>query len=103
MQTSHLNSRSLEFPADHHGVVSCFSDLIYLSTRSMMTLQGNSQCFDKIGHFGMLMEMSGMWINRLYFSIWFLKILKVCVIVSMAPVSKFELIGDEYLHAAPEC
>ena len=69
----------------------------------MTTFQGNSQCFDKIGHFGVLMEMCGLWINRLYVSVWFSKTLKVCVIVSMAPVSKFELIGDEYLHATPEC
>ena len=69
----------------------------------MMTLQGNSQCFDRIGNFGVLMEIPGMWINRLYVSVWFSKTLKVCVIAAMAPVSRFELIGDEYLHATPEC
>ena len=99
MQTSHLNSHSL----DHHGVVSCFSNLIYLSTRSMMTLQGNLQCFDKIGHFGVLVEMHGLWVNQLYVSLWFSKTLKFCVTAAMASVSRFEIIGDEYLHAALEC
>ena len=69
----------------------------------MMTLQGNSQCFDKIGHFGVLFEMSGLWINRLCVSVYFWKTLTVCVISTMAPVSRFELIGDEYLDASPEC
>ena len=69
----------------------------------MMTFQENSQCFDKIGHFGVLMETRGLWINRLYVSVWFSKTLKFCVITAMALVSRFELIGDEYLHAAPEC
>ena len=49
------------------------------------------------------MEMHGLWINRLYVSVWFSKTLKVCVIAAMAPVSRFELIGDEYLHVAPKC
>ena len=51
----------------------------------------------------MLMEMHGMWINRLYFSVCFSKILKVCVIDSMALVSRFKLIGDEYLNSSLEC
>ena len=50
----------------------------------------------------MLMEMHGLWINRLYVSVWFSKTLKSCVIASMAPMSRFELIGDQYLHANPE-
>ena len=51
----------------------------------------------------MLMEMRELWANRLHVSICFSKNLKVCVVASMAPVSRFELIGDEYLHAALEC
>ena len=51
----------------------------------------------------MLMEMRELWVNRLHVSIYFLKNLKVCVIAAMALVSRFELIGDEYLHATPEC
>ena len=31
------------------------------------------------------------------------KTLEVCVSTAMAPVFRFELIGDEYLYAAPEC
>ena len=69
----------------------------------MMTLQENSHYFDKLWHFGVLIEMRELWINRLYFSVWFSKTLRVGVIVVMALVSRFELIGDEYLHATPEC
>ena len=32
-----------------------------------------------------------------------MKILKSCVIAIMALVSRFELMGDEYLDASPEC
>ena len=69
----------------------------------MLNLQGNSRCFDKIEHCGILMVMLRLWIYRLYILVWFLKNLKVCVIGAMASVSRFELIGDEYLHAAPKC
>ena len=69
----------------------------------MMNLQGNLQGFDKIGHLGIFMVMLRMLINRLYLLVWFSKNLKVCVFAAMAPVSRFEHIGDEYLHAAPEC
>ena len=41
--------------------------------------------------------MCGFWINQLCCLVQLLKILKVCVIATMAPVSRFELIGDEYL------
>ena len=68
----------------------------------MMTLQGNSKCFGKIGHFGVLFEMSGLWINRLCVSVRFWKTLILCVVATMARVSRFELIGDEYLDAVPE-
>ena len=51
----------------------------------------------------MLVEMCKFWINRLCFLVWFLKILKACVIAIMAPVLRFELMGDKYLYADPEC
>ena len=51
----------------------------------------------------MLIDMCEFWINQLCCLVRLLKILKVCVISTMAPVSRFELIGDEYLDAAPEC
>ena len=69
----------------------------------MMTLQENSQFFGEIGHFRVLIDMCEFYINRLCFSVGFLKILKACVIAIMAPVLRFELIGDEYLDPAPEC
>ena len=31
------------------------------------------------------------------------EILKACVIAIMASISRFELMADEYLYAAPEC
>ena len=69
----------------------------------MMTLQGNSQCFGKIGQFGVLIEMCGLEINRLCVLVCFLKTLEVCVITTMPPMSRFELIGDKYLDVAPKC
>ena len=42
-------------------------------------------------------------IDRLCFSVQVLKIHEACVIAIMAPVSRLELMGDEYLDAAPEC
>ena len=51
----------------------------------------------------MLIEMCGLWINQLCVSVYFLKTLEVCVIATMHPMSRFELIGDEYLDATPEC
>ena len=42
-------------------------------------------------------------IDLFCFSVRVLKIYEACVIAIMAPVSRFELIGDEYLDAAPEC
>ena len=49
------------------------------------------------------MVMLRLLINRLYLLIYFSKTIEVCLSTTMAPVSRFELIGDEYLHAAPEC
>ena len=69
----------------------------------MMNLQGDFQGFNRIGHFRVLMVMLRLSINQLYLLICFLKTLEVCLSAAMAPVSRFELIADEYLHAAPEC
>ena len=49
------------------------------------------------------MVMPRLSINRLYLLICFPKTLEVCLSTTMAPVSRFKLIGDEYLHASPEC
>ena len=69
----------------------------------MMNLQGGLQGFDNIWHFGILMVMLKLSINRLYLLTCFPKTLEVCLSAAMAPVSRSELIGDEYLHVAPEC
>ena len=42
-------------------------------------------------------------IKLLHFVICVSKALEVCVYAAMAPVSRFKLIGEEYLYAAPEC
>ena len=84
-------------------MLSVFKVPLNCQLTGMMTLQENSQCFGKIGQFGVLIEMCGLWINRLCVSVWFLKTMKICVIITMAPVSRFELIRDEYLDATPEC
>ena len=47
--------------------------------------------------------MPRLLINQLHLLICISKTLEVCVSAAMAPVSRFELIGDEYLYAAPEC
>ena len=96
IQTSLLITHSLDSPAAHHDLVSCFQSFIYLSLHIM-------QGFDNIGHFRILMVMLKLSINQLYLLTCFLKTLEACLSSSMAPVSKFELIGDEYLHAALEC
>ena len=61
------------------------------------------QGFDNIGHFRILMVKLKLSINRLYLFTYFPKTLEACLSAAMAPVSKFDLIGDEYLHAALEC
>ena len=103
MQTSLLITCLLDSPAAHHVLVSYFRNLFYLPIRVMMNLQGDLQGFDRIGHFRVLMVMLRLSINRLYLLICFPKTLEVCLSAAMAPVSRFELIGDEYLHVAPEC
>ena len=51
----------------------------------------------------MLLVMPILLINQLHLVIYVSKTLEVCVSAAMTPVSRFELIGDEYLYAAPEC
>ena len=69
----------------------------------MMNLQGDLQGFDRKGHFGVLMVILRLTINRLYLLTFFSKILEVCFSAAMALISRFELIVDEYLHEALEC
>ena len=69
----------------------------------MMTLQENAEFFGEIGQFGVLIDMCGFWINRMCVLVWLLKTLNVFVISTIDPVLRFELIGDEYLDASPEC
>ena len=102
MQISHLSRRSLDVFADHYGVVIVLLVPLTCQLASMMTLQENSLFFGEIGQFGVLIDMCGFWINRLCVLVWLLKTLKVCVIATMAPVLRFELIGDKYLDVAPE-
>ena len=52
--------------------------------------------------FGVLVNPYEPMIDRLCFSIRALKIHEACVISIMAHVARFELMGDEYLDAAPE-
>ena len=68
-----------------------------------MTGHEGSLYFGEIRLFGVLVNMYEFWIDRLCFLVWVLKILKSCVIAIMAPISIFELMGDEYLDATPEC
>ena len=103
MQTSHISRRSLDFSADHYGVVSVLQFPLTCQLEGMMTLQESSQLFGEIGKFGVLTDICEFWINKLCVLVQLLKTLKVCVIATMAPVLRFELIGDEYLDASPDC
>ena len=69
----------------------------------MMDLHEGFQGFNKIGYFGVLLVMPILLMKRLHLVICVSKILEVCVSAAMAPMSRFKLIGDEYLYAAPEC
>ena len=53
--------------------------------------------------FGVLVNLHEPMIDRLCFSVRVLKIHEACVIAIMPPISRFELMGYEYLDAAPEC
>ena len=63
MQISHLSRCSLDFSADHYGVVSVIQVPLTCQLAGMMTLQENSQFFGEIGKFGVLIDMCGLWIN----------------------------------------
>ena len=84
MQISHLSRRSLDFSVDHYGVVSVLQVPLTCQLASMMTLQENSLFFGEIGQFGVLVDMWEFWINQLCFLVRLLKILKACVIATMA-------------------
>ena len=66
-------------------------------------MQESSQFFGEIGQFRVLIDMCGFWINQLCVLFRLLITLKVYVVATMAPVSRFKLIGDEYLDTSPEC
>ena len=72
-----------------------------MTLRSMTGHEG-SQYFGEMRVFRVLVTLYEFQIDRLCFSVRVLKILKACVIAIMAPISRFELMGDEYLDAAPE-
>ena len=74
-----------------------------MMTLHSMTGHESSQYFGEIRLFGVLFDICKFWINRLCFSVRVLKILKACVISIMAHVSRFEIMGDEYLDVALEC
>ena len=108
MQISRITYYPLDFSSDHYCMVSVLRVPLTCQFEGMMTLRSmtghvSSQYFGEIRLFGVLVDMFEFWINQLCFSIRVLKILKACVIAIMAPVSRFELMGDEYLDAAPEC
>ena len=103
MQTSLVITRLCDSPTAHYVLVSCFRNLLSLPIHVMMNLQEGFQGFDKIGYFGVLLVMPILLINRLHLLICVSKTIEVCVSAAMAPVSRFKLIGDEYMYAAPEC
>ena len=108
MQISPISCYPLDFSRDHYCMAIVLRVPLTCQFEGMITLRSmtgheSSQYFGKIRPFGVLVEMCEFYINRLCFSVGFLKILKACVIAIMAPVSIFELMGDEYLDATPEC
>ena len=103
MQTSLAITRLCDYPTAHYVLVSCSRNLLSLPIHVMMDLQEGFQGFNKIGYFGVLLVMPILLMKRLHLVICVSKTLEVCVSISMASVSRFELIGDEYLYATPEC
>ena len=73
-----------------------------MMTLHSMTTHEGSQYLGEMEMFGGLVNLYEPMIDRLCFSIWVLKIHEACVIAIMAPVSIFELMGDEYLDATPD-
>ena len=74
-----------------------------MMTLCSMTVHEGSQYLGKMKMFGVLVNPYEPMIDRPCFSIRALKIHEACVISIMDPISIFELMGDEYLDAAPEC
>ena len=103
MQTSLAITHLCDYPTAHYPLVSCLRNLLSLPIHDMMDLQEGFQGFNEIGYFGVLLVMPILLMKRLHLVISVSKTLEVCVFVTMASVSRFELIGDEYLYAAPEC
>ena len=74
-----------------------------MMTLHSMTMHEGSQYLGKMKMFGVLVNLYEPMIDRLCFLVRALKIHEACVISIMDPISIFELMGDEYLDAAPEC
>ena len=103
MQTSLAINFLFDYPTAHYSLVHCLRKLLFLPIHDMMDLQEGFQGFNEIGYFKVLLVMSILLMKRLHLVICVSKTLEVCVFAAKAPVSRFELIGDEYLYAAPEC
>ena len=73
-----------------------------MTLRSMTAHEG-SQHLGEMKMFGVLVNIYEPMIDQMCFSVWVLKIHEACVISIMAPVSRFELMGNNYLDPAPEC
>ena len=101
MKTSLAITHLCDSPMAHYVLVSCFRNLLSLPIHVMMNLQEGFQGFDKIGYFRVLLVMPILLINRLHLVICVSKTPEVYVSAAMAPVSRFKLIGDQYLYAAP--
>ena len=98
----------LDISEGHYCMVSVLRFPLTCQFKGMMTLHSmtvheGSQYLGKMNMFGVLVNPYEPMIDRLCFSIRALKIHEACVISIMAPISRFELMGDEYLDAAPEC
>ena len=74
-----------------------------MMTLRSMTAHEGSQYLGEMKMFGVLVNLYESRIDPLCFSVWVLKIHEASVIAIMAPVSIFELVGDEYLDIAPKC
>ena len=97
MQTSLSITFMCDYPMAHYALVSCLRDLLSLPIHDMMDLQEGFQGFTKIGYFGILLVMPILLMKRLHFVISVSKTLEVGVSTAMSPVSRFKLIGDEYM------
>ena len=97
----------LDFFEVHYCMVSVLRFPLTFQFKGMMTLcsmttHEGSQYLGEMEMFGVLVNLYESRIDRLCFSVRVLKIHEACVIAIMAPVSRFKLMGDEYLDAAPE-